>query len=215
MYAGRIAASGTKAKRFARSATMLAAVACSGLLAGCSSDSIAAPHPVAPESGPKAGLLGDVLTLVTSPLQNVLGLLRLTPQPELVRSITVDASGGVLDIPETGLRITIPRGAVSARTTITVKSLAGLTVAYDFAPHGIKFAVPLEFSQDLQGTKVQAGDVLTGGYFASTTQLLTWLGLAKVNEVLPARIENGRAIFGVPHFSGYMVSTGRAEDAEF
>jgi hypothetical protein len=214
MYAGRIAASGTKAKRFARSATMLAAVALSGMLAGCS-DSIVAPQPVAPESGPKAGLLGDVLNLVTAPLQNVLGLLRLSPQPELVRSITVDASGGVLNIPETGLRLTIPRGAVSARTTITVKSLAGLTVAYDFAPHGTKFAVPLEFSQDLAGTKVKAGAVLTGGYFASPTQLLTWLGLGKVNEVLPARVENGRAVFNVSHFSGYMVSTGRAQDVEF
>jgi len=192
---------------------MLATAAVIGILAGCS-DTATAPQAVVPQ--PQAGLIGSVLDLTTSLLTSVTSLLRLTPQPELTRSITVDYAGGVLNIPETGLRITIPRGAVSSRTTITVKSIAGLMVAYDFEPHGIQFAVPLQFSQDLAGTRIKERDVLSGGYFSSTSQLLPWLGLGKVSETLPARVVDNRAVFDIWHFSGYMVSTGRAsEDPEF
>ena len=211
MNAGRNAASGTKTKGFARSATMLATAAVIGVLAGCA-DSTTAPQAVVPQ--PQAGLIGSVLDLTKGLLTSVTGLLRLTPQPALTRSITVDYAGGVLEIPETGLRVTIPRGAVNSRTTITVTSIAGNMVAYDFAPHGIRFAVPLQLSQSLAGTSVKAGTVLTGGYFASTSQLLPWLGLGKVSETLPARVENGRVIFDVRHFSGYMVSTGRASQEQ-
>jgi hypothetical protein len=210
MNAGRNAASGTTAKRFSRPATVLAVVV-SGILAGCA-DSATAPQPVVPQ--PQAGLIGSLLDVTKTLLTSVTGLLRSSPQPELTRSITVGSEGGVLNIPETGLRLTIPRGAVRYTTKITVKSIAGLTVAYDFEPHGIKFAVPLEFSQDLAGTNVKEGTVLTGGYFASTTQLFSWLGLANVNETLPARVVNGRAEFGINHFSGYMVSTGRSSQPE-
>ena len=212
MNAGRNAALGTKAKRFSRSATVLAAVVVlSGVVAGCS-DTMTAPQPVAPQ--PQAGLIGSLLDVTKSLLTSVTGLLRLSPQPELTRSITVGYEGGVLNIPETGLRLTIPRGAVRYATKITVKSVAGMTVAYDFEPHGIKFAVPLEFSQDLAGTNVTSGTQLSGGYFAATTQLLSWAGLAKVDEVLPATVVNGRVVFGISHFSGYMVSTGKAASPE-
>lgn len=208
MNAGRNAALGTKAKRFSRPATVLAVVV-SGILAGCS-DSATAPQPVVPQ--PQAGLIGSLLDVTKTLLTSVTGLLRLSPQPELTRSITVGYEGGVLNIPETGLRLTIPRGAVRYSTKITVKSIAGMTVAYDFEPHGIKFAVPLEFSQDLAGTNMNANTVLSGGYFAATTQLLSWAGLAKVDEILPAKVIDGRAVFGISHFSGYMVSTGRSSE---
>ena len=211
MTAGHNAASGTTTKRFARSATMLATAAVIGMLSACS-DSTTAPQAVVPQ--PQAGLISGLLDLTKSLLTSVTGLLRLTPQPALTRSVTVDYAGGVLELPETGLRITIPRGAVSSRTTITVKSIAGNMVAYDFEPHGIKFAVPLQFSQSLAGTQVKDGAVLTGGYFASSTQLLPWLGLGKVSESLPARVVNGRVEFNVSHFSGYMVSTGRASEEQ-
>jgi len=191
---------------------MLAGAAMIGIVAGCSADGTTGPR--APQPQPSAALVGSLLDLTTTTLTSVTGLLRLSPQPELLRSVTVDASGGVLDIPETGLRITIPRGAVAARTTITVRSIPGLMVAYDFAPHGIKFAVPLQFSQDLAGTQMKEGVVLSGGYFASDTQLLPLLGLAKVNEVLPARVTDGRVVFDIRHFSGYMVSTNRAADSD-
>ena len=81
------------------------------------------------------------------------GLQRTTPlAAPITVSKVIGADGGTLSIPEAGVTVTVPRGALAQTTTITMTARAGSLVAYDFAPHGITFAKPLVFSQQLRGT---------------------------------------------------------------
>lgn len=194
----------------ARRVVLAAGLAASSALAACSTDSVTAPA-VAPSNG----LLGSTLGLVTNLLSSVTGLLRLSPlQTAVTRSVLVTRSqGGELRIPETGLRLTIPANAIPRDTmTITVTALAGRAVAYEFQPHGTKFAKPLTFSQDLSVTSWLTSLLrpqLSGGYFKDASQVNTETGVSVINEELVARINGTRVDFDISHFSGYMVSTGR------
>ena len=189
---------------------ILATIATAGLLAGCSADTVTAPS-----MSPSNGLLGGVIGTLESTLSSVTGLLRVTPLSQPVtRSVLIRrAAGGELRVPETGLRLTIPAGAIPRDTmTITVTALPGRLVAYEFEPHGTQFARQLTFSQELSATSWVLSllkPTLAGGYFRSASQLNTSTGAAVVNEELAARIEAGRVVFDLSHFSGYMVSTGR------
>lgn len=194
--------------RLKRAVTMMSTAVAIGAFAGCASQDVVAP--VAPTVQAADGLLGGVIGLVKNLLTPVTGLLRSTPLAvPVTRSITVDRNGGVLRVPETGLTVTIPRNAVSARVTITVTAVPGNVVAYEFAPHGLQFAVPLVFSQDLSGTGGNTSGLM-GGYFKALDQLNLTTGRALVDEELAARIVGGAVQFDISHFSGYMVSTGRS-----
>lgn len=202
----------TRAQR-ARRVVLAAGLVASSALAACSTDSITAPAPA-----PSNGLLGSTLGLVNNLLSSVTGLLRLAPlQSPVTRSVLVTRSqGGELRIPETGLRLTIPAGAIPRDTmTITVTALAGRAVAYEFQPHGTRFAKPLTFSQDLSVTSWLVSLLkpeLSGGYFKDASQVNTQTGVSVINEELDARISGNRVTFDISHFSGYMVSTGRSGD---
>ena len=187
----------------ARRAAVLAGAVILATLSACSTDRVTSPSPV--ESPAQLSRSGEATR----------GLQRTQPQPQMVRSITVDSRGGELEIKELGFKLTIPRGAVLWRTTITVKSVAGSMVAYEFEPHGSLFLLPLTFSQDLTNTEKnganQFSSNLSGGYFAFVQQLLPGGLNALVNELIPVRIRNNRAEFSIWHFSGYLMSTGRAQ----
>ena len=84
---------------------------------------------------------------------------------------------------------------------------AGSLVAYDFAPHGITFAKPLVFSQQLRGTNASllTAPFLQLGYY-SDPSLLTKTG-ALVSELLGGTLNTLTWTFTapIPHFSGYIV----------
>lgn len=173
------------------------------LLAGCTGDAVA---PVAPTPLPKpaAGLLGALIP--------VKGVTRSSP---LANDITVSAvigpKGGTIAIPEAGLTLVVPPKAVSSNVTFTATAVAGKLVAYEFEPHGMTFAVPLQFTQDLRKTSLLAtltAPLLDGAYFADSGQLDQQSGLAVVNELLPATVDllRFRVRFPIKHFSGYLVS---------
>ena len=135
----------------------------------------------------------------------------------LASDVTVSASigseGGVLTIPEAGLRVVIPAGAASVPTPFSATAIRGKAVAYEFQPHGARFARPLEVVQDLRGTE-WIGLPLLGfraGYFADRKQLDTENATVQLNEILPLSLDLVRlqARFDVEHFSGYVISTGR------
>jgi hypothetical protein len=91
-------------------------------------------------------------------------------------------------------------------------------VAYEFGPHGSVFNVPLAVTQDLRGTTwetLERWAVLEGGYFQARSQLDEATNRAYVDEFLPAVVDARTATlrFAVPHFSGYMVSSGRVSAA--
>ena len=168
----------------------------------------AVPHPEASAPGaPNASLL----TTVTS-LLSVDGLQRTTP---LAAPITVSKAigidGGTLAIPAAGVTVVVPRGALTQPTTITMTARAGSLVAYDFAPHGITFAKPLVFTQQLKGTNASllTAPFLQLGYYPDANLLTKTGGL--VSELLGGTLNTLTWSFTapIPHFSGYIVTCRR------
>ena len=180
-------------------------------LAGCSDRA-----PVAPVAPPPSQLLG--LPLLSSS-QQVSVVTRAVP---LANDISTDAwigpLGGSLRIPEAGLTVTVPPGAVLSRTYFSATALKGNLVAYEFGPHGKTFLVPLIMNQSTKGLNVtnsltNALFPIQAGYFPSRDGLDLAAGTALVTELLPVKLDLGlgSATFTVGHFSGYLLASGRAQ----
>ena len=170
-------------------------------------------HPTLPQlqqsapEAPAADLLGGLTSLV-----GMNGLQRTTPLAvPITVSKVIGVDGGTLAIPEAGVTVTVPRGALAATTTITMTARAGTLVAYDFAPHGITFAKPLVFSQQLRGTNATllSAPLLRLGYYEDAG-LLTKTG-ALVSELLGGVVNTLSWTFtsNIRHFSGYVLTCGR------
>ena len=156
---------------------------------------------------PSASLLGALTSLLS-----VNGLQRTTAlAAPITVSKAIGAEGGTLAIPEAGVTVTVPQGALAQTTTVTMTARAGALVAYDFAPHGITFAKPLVFSQQLRGTNASllTAPLIQLGYY-SDAGLLTKTG-ALVSELLGGTLNTLTWTFTapIPHFSGYIVTCGR------
>jgi hypothetical protein len=184
------------------------------ILAGCR-DTIAPAHTALPDAGRPETLLGLDVPLIDNLLgtDTVVVLQRLTPLPSNITTTKVIGSGGgTITVSGAGLTVSVPAGAVAYPTTFTVTALAGRPVAYEFGPHGIKFAKPLTMSQDLR-VSYPSSDALAyahfhAGYFSSTTSLIDNLLRAVVSELLPATTDASNMVvrFNVSHFSGYLVA---------
>jgi hypothetical protein len=189
-------------------------------LAACSADQVAAPTQMkAAPSEPDASLLGGLLGTVT-------GVLNLTTNQPVQRTkplaapITVTKEigyyGGTLSIPEAGVTVIVPRGALMRTTTITMTARAGSLLAYDFSPTGTTFYKPLLFNQTLRGTNVTLLQVplLRLGYY-SDPGLLGQV-TAVVSDLLGGVTNLLDWSFNAPikHFSGYVVVCGRSSDGE-
>jgi hypothetical protein len=178
-------------------------------LVSCGTDqptAISRPEPSV-SGAPSASLLGTLTSLLT-----VDGLQRTTPlAAPITVSQVIGADGGTLAIPQAGVTVVVPKGALAQPTTITMTARAGSLVAYDFAPHGITFAKPLAFSQQLRGTNATllSAPFLQLGYY-SDPSLLTKVG-GLVSELLGGTLNTLTWTFTapIPHFSGYIVTCGR------
>ncbi|MFN8581076.1 MAG: hypothetical protein U0163_08895 [Gemmatimonadaceae bacterium] len=96
---------------------------------------------------------------------------------------------------------------MAAPIEFRVKANNNRLVAYDFEPHGTKFAVPLIYQQDLSKTSYKPGMILGGGYYADPTKLNLLQGMATTDEQYSAQLDPlGYVIFTIKHFSGYLVS---------
>ena len=171
---------------------------------------------VAPAAAPSADLLGTVggvLNTVGS-LVSMEGLRRTTPLAEPITvTTTIGSAGGTIAIPAAGVSVVVPQGALAKPTVITMTARAGALVAYDFAPHGITFAKPLSFSQQLRGTNASllTAPLLSLGYYKDASLLTKTGGL--VSELLGGVVNLTSWTFTakIPHFSGYIVTCGRGE----
>ena len=174
------------------------------LLAGCARDAATPLEPnAAIPSKPSPALLG--LLPVRGVTRNV------ALQKDISVSAVIGKAGGTITIPDAGLTLVVPPGAVTSNTKFTATALSGRLVAYEFEPHGTKFAVPLKFSQDLKKVTLLAAltsPLMDGAYFTDESKLNQTLGLAAVTELLPATVDllQGRVSFPIKHFSGYLVS---------
>jgi hypothetical protein len=211
----------THTRRLASLAT-LGAVALTVLAAACA-DAPSAPRaaaidaPTAARSssllgGVVGGVIGGVVSTVTGVLTPVTGLQWAKPATAATVSGVIGAEGGSIAVPN-GARLIVPRGAVAGPVTFSITRLPGRIVAYDFQPHGLRFAVPAQIEQpignvDLRGVATSS---IEGAYFESAAALDQSAGTAQVSEFRPTEVLIGRGVvrFTVDHFSGYMVSTGR------
>jgi hypothetical protein len=134
---------------------------------------------------------------------------------DLTASAVIGPKGGELRLQSAGLRLIVPKGAVSAPTTFSVTAVAGSVVAYEFQPHGATFAVPLIIQQTIFNSGPESADPNTysfeAGHFLSRADLDDTAEIGVVNEVLPTRVEHGKGklTFSVTHFSGYLLASGR------
>jgi len=135
------------------------------------------------------------------------------PALQKSESKVIGPHGGTLAIPG-GARLVVPQGALSENVTISVTRLAGSIVAYEFEPHGLRFAVPARIEQPTDHTNLHGiGSVwkLTGAYFESVNSLNQDRGTATVTEFEPTFLSWDKKWikFRIEHFSGYLVSSGR------
>lgn len=184
-------------------------------LAACSADQVAAPTQMkASPAGASSSLLGGLLGTVTSVLTTNTAVQRTTP---LAAPITVSKQigyyGGTLSIPEAGVTVTVPVGALYKTTTITMTARAGSLLAYDFSPTGTVFNKPLVFNQSLNGTNVTLlqAPLLRLGYYSDPGLLGTLT--ATVSDLLAGVVNLVDWSFTAPinHFSGYVVVCGRTD----
>ena len=186
------------------------------LVAGCSHDSPTAPaERSVPQARPSGDLLGDLGS--TLGLISAKGLQRRTPLAADITVVkTIGREGGTLAIPEAGVTVTVPYGALASPTQITMTARKGTLVAYDFAPHGVTFEKPLVFTQRLSGTDATllGAPFLRLGYYADAGLLGETTAL--VSELLGGAVNLLGWTFTAPikHFSGYIVTCGRSDDID-
>jgi hypothetical protein len=168
-----------------------------------------------------AAALTESGTTALSVAEEVKVLTRTTAIPLMSASARIGAAGGTIEIRDAGLRVRFPEGAlqVSGNQTvkITVTAIAGDVIAYDFEPHGLVFNKPVVLEQDYKITGAWKNtallDQVKGAYFPLNSNLDVRKKTALVTEYQPITVDvlGSKIRFGVHHFSGYVVSSGRAE----
>ncbi len=182
------------------------------VVAGCMSDNPVSPASTAtPTPAASSSLLGGLLG-GGSATQTANPLLRNTPlASNLSQSATIGILGGTIALPGAGFTIVVPPLAVTHNTTITVTALAGDKLAYEFAPHGLHFTVPLVMTQDLHNTHGGSLLSLYLGYFpdsANPTSVTETLGLG-------VNLGTLLSVGTIWHFSGYIIATGDEGSSQF
>jgi len=128
---------------------------------------------------------------------------------------TIDQSGGVLTIPETGLTMEFPAGAVSGPLTITVTADQQY-VAYKMDPAGTKFLKDVTVTQSLSNTKL-SGQPLQSQIYATyiADDSVSLSGRVPVIEIEPSKtvfFPNSSVpqaqVWIIRHFSRYMLASG-------
>ena len=166
------------------------------LIAGCSD----LPTAPAVEVAPSNGLVGDLVGVVDGVVKVVTGILSpvLTREDPLTQDEVVSQwigrSGGTIRLPRAGLTVTVPYGALSSYTRITVRAPAGDLLGYEFAPHGLRFSRPVTLTQEVTTPDGGLEAIYFDGRLQPTVEVL---------EVLPVSSTRTYAVFRIEHFSGY------------
>jgi hypothetical protein len=123
----------------------------------------------------------------------------------------IDASGGVISMPSTGLTIVFPQGAVSAPIKITITA-DDRYVAYKMEPSGTRFLKDVTVTQLLGFTKLEDSPIYAA-YIADDNLKLS--GSVPVLEIEPSTtVLSPRTglpeaqVWVIRHFSRYMLASG-------
>jgi len=181
-------------------------VGASFLITACS-ESPTAPAPVVEE--PSYGLLGDLLGALSGggSGEQVTVVKRDRSLSEEVVSKVIGYYGGTIHLPEAGLTVVFPWGALTSPTRITVTAPAGNLVGYHFEPHGLRFRRDVTVAQDLRGTEAD----LLGLGLSLNLQAAYFEGELKSEvtalESIALWLLRILGIFKIDHFSGYVIAT--------
>jgi hypothetical protein len=133
-------------------------------------------------------------------------------------SAVVGADGATLLLPSADFSLTIPAGALSHPTEITVTAKAGPFVAYDMQPHGLRFMKPVIAVQGLRTTAsygTEVGNSVRTAYLTAGSENVDADDLAA-----PAEVEAGTTLligdkqvaesheWILNHFSRYILISG-------
>jgi hypothetical protein len=129
-------------------------------------------------------------------------------------SKTIGASGGVISLPETGLTMEFPAGALKSALTITVTADEQY-VAYKMEPSGTQFLKDVKVTQSLKPTSL-SGQTLRRQLFAAyiSDDRIKLSGKVPVIEIEPSKTILS-PVSGLPeaqvwvirHFSRYMLAS--------
>ncbi len=195
---------------------LASAVGIAAFTAGCGERSdIASPAAVA------GGTASNATTATRT--ANLPIVRRLTPLANDVSvSATIGLLGGTILIPQAGLTVIIPPLALKTATKITLTAFKGSLVAYSFAPHGLKFALPVTVVQLTSLTNASGGlnilSTITAGYLPHDLADISASGVGSFTQLfhtslVPAGLSIGPVmIFTTKHFSGYAFASGRTSD---
>jgi hypothetical protein len=136
---------------------------------------------------------------------------------------TITPGGGILTIPEAGLLLVFPRGAVSKNLVVTATANRGKEVVYSLEPHGTTFNLPIAIAQltSLTTYEKKSGETkpqLHGGYLLNGPSDIDGLGSASFSETFPAALADRAggtyAYFYTYHFSSYALASGLRASAD-
>jgi hypothetical protein len=121
-------------------------------------------------------------------------------------SAVIGPRGGTLSLRGLNTVFTVPAGALTAPTTITVTALAGRRVVFTMTPHGTQFAKPAILTMSLKNTnafhKQAWRTLLEAGYIESPIQIGTDDGVNTYEDIattVDAAVTT--ASFPMSHFS--------------
>ena len=121
-------------------------------------------------------------------------------------SAVIGKDGGKITLADLGVTFTVPAGALSTPTKITITAVAGHYVVFSGLPTGTHFATPAIMTVDLTHTNAFRNKTLTktlvGGYIPSIS-VIGSDDTANDTEDYPAETDDAVTIaaFPVPHFS--------------
>ncbi|HEY3114003.1 MAG TPA: hypothetical protein VGJ62_09985 [Gemmatimonadaceae bacterium] len=135
---------------------------------------------------------------------------------EISVSKTIDVSGGTISIPQTGLTVSFPRGALQSALKITITADKDY-VAYKFDPAGTQFLKDVTVTQLLDNTTV-FGEPLRNQLYAAyiADDNLKLSGTVPVLEIEPSTtifsalnpLLPQAQVWVIRHFSRYMLASG-------
>jgi hypothetical protein len=133
-------------------------------------------------------------------------------------SALVGSEGATLSLPGSDFSMTIPAGALSVPTAITIVSRGGSYVVYDMLPHGLQFMLPVTAAQGLSTTAsygTSAGNSVRTAYLPVGSEQIGFDGSASPVEVeaattyfYGAQPVAGTHAWILNHFSRYILISG-------
>jgi hypothetical protein len=177
------------------------------LATSCTDGSGVAPELSRVNAPAQQTLLGDLTSLLIAPLQRTQPL-----ASDVSWSFYAGPGGATSSNSTTGLTVKIPYGALNTSQLITVTAPAGSAVAYGFSPH-LTFNKSVVLTQDLRVTDAGLLSLLlSGAHFADDDLVINSDGLALVDEIVSALVNplTRTVSFGVGHFSGWIVASGKS-----